>query len=91
MAIEHIRSYQLPLHDLHRLAPDISWRNVPVISPNLSPVQVCQTIGEWYVAQTSQTRRHAAGQYFTPPIVARYMAYLAGRLSDQVHATSFLV
>jgi adenine-specific DNA-methyltransferase len=84
MAIEHIRSYQLPIHDLRRLAPDITWRNIPAISPDLSPVQVCQIIGDWYVDQTSFIRRHGAGQYFTPPIVARYIAYLAGTVSDQV-------
>lgn len=85
MAIEHVRTYELPLHDLCIMAPDIAWRNAPVISPDLSPVQVCQMIGEWYVIQTSLTRRHAAGQYFTPPLVARYMAYLAGMLSNELH------
>ncbi len=84
MAIEHVQRYQLPLHDLRSLAPDIAWRNAPVISPDLSPVQVCQISGDWYVAQTSLTRRHSAGQYFTPPLVARYMAYLAGTLGDQL-------
>ncbi len=84
MAIEHIQSYQLPIHDLRRLAPDITWSNIPVLPPDLSPVQVCQTIADWYVAQTSHLHRHAAGQYFTPSIVARYIAYLAGALSDQV-------
>jgi adenine-specific DNA-methyltransferase len=83
MAIEHVQRYQLPLHDLRRLAPDIAWRNAPMISPDLLPVQVCQIIGDWYVAQTNFTRRHASGQYFTPPLVARYMAYLAGTLGDQ--------
>ena len=84
MAIEHVQSnYPLPLHELHSLAPDILWSNAPDILPDLSPVEVCQMVGEWYVAQTSHTRRHAAGQYFTPPVVARYMAYVAGELHNQ--------
>ncbi len=86
MVMEQVRKhkvYQLPLHELDNLAPGISWSDPPTISPDLSPVQVCQIVGEWYVAHTSDVRRHDAGQFFTPPIVARYMANLAGILHNQ--------
>ncbi len=80
---ETIARYELPLHKLHDLAPDILWRDPPTISPDLSPVDVCQIVGEWYVAQSSDRHRRESGQFFTPPIVARYMANLAGALEDQ--------
>src|SRR6266566_174118 len=88
MVMEQVRKhkvYQLPLHELDNLAPGISWSDPPTISPDLSPVQVCQIVGEWYVTRTSDVRRHDAGQFFTPPIVARYMANLAGILDNQLH------
>ncbi|MFL5586730.1 MAG: hypothetical protein ACJ8DI_03600, partial [Ktedonobacteraceae bacterium] len=88
MVMEQVRKHkvwELPLHELHNLAPDISWSNPPTISPDLSPVQVCQIVGEWYVTHTSDVRRHDAGQFFTLPIVARYMANLAGILDNQLH------
>src|SRR5260370_24032955 len=88
MVMEQVRKHKvwdLPLHELQNLAPDISWSNPPTISPDLSPVQVCQIVGEWYVAHTSDVRRHDAGQFFTPPIVARYMANAAGILHNQSH------
>ena len=87
MALEQVRrreAYELPLQELHSLAPDISWGDAPTISPDFSPVEVCQVVGEWYVAHSSDVRRRDAGQFFTPPIVARYMANLAGTLHNQV-------
>ncbi len=89
MAIEQERrreAYELPLQELRNLAPDMLWRDTPTISPNLSPIEVCQVVGDWYVANSSDTRRREAGQFFTPPIVARYMANLAGTLHNQVRA-----
>jgi len=88
MVMEQVRShevYELPLDELRNLAPDISWRNAPTISPDLSPVEVCQIVGEWYVACSNQARRRDAGQFFTPLIVARYMANLAGALHNQAY------
>jgi adenine-specific DNA-methyltransferase len=87
MVMEQVRkskSYALPLDELHILAPDIPWNHTPAISPDLLPVEVCQILGEWYAANASETRRHDAGQFFTPPIVARYMANQAGGLHDQM-------
>src|SRR5579884_4003565 len=87
MVMEQVRNtkaYELPLDALHNLASDISWSNPPTISPGLSPIELCQIIGEWYVSHSSEAQRHDAGQFFTPPIVARYMANLAGKLHDHV-------
>jgi adenine-specific DNA-methyltransferase len=50
----------------------------------LSPIEVCQIIGEWYTDHIDEVRRHERGQFFTPPIVARYMANVAGKLSNQI-------
>jgi len=88
MAIEQERrreAYKLPLQELRNLAPDMLWRDTPTISPDLSPIEVCQIVGDWYIANSSDARRREAGQFFTPPIVARYMANLAGTLHNQVH------
>jgi adenine-specific DNA-methyltransferase len=87
MVMEQVRKskiYKLPLDELHNLTPDISWSDAPTISPDLSPTEVCQIVAEWYVAHSSESQRHGTGQFFTPPIVARYMANVAGRLDDQV-------
>src|SRR6266852_4122900 len=87
MAIEQERrreAYKLPLPELRNLAPDMLWRDTPTISPDLSPIEVCQVVGEWYIAHTRDARRHEAGQFFTSPIVARYMANLAGTLHNPV-------
>src|SRR6266851_5923078 len=87
MAMEEVRkheAYELPLHELYSLSPNILWSKPPTISPGLSPIEVCHIVGEWYVAHTSEERRHATGQFFTPPIVACYMANLAGRLHNKV-------
>jgi adenine-specific DNA-methyltransferase len=85
MVMEKVRkpkSYTLSLDELYNLAPDISWSHAPTISSDLSPIEVCQILGEWYMANSSETRRHGAGQFFTSPIVARYMANLAGILHN---------
>lgn len=79
------RSYELPLQELRRLAPDLEWKYLPVISPTYSPVEICQIIGEWYRACSSDTRRHNAGQFFTAPPVARYMANIVGKLENGMH------
>lgn len=80
--MRNVKNYKLPLNELHNLAPDISWDDAPTISSNLSPIEVCQIVGEWYVAHSSDVRRHNAGQFFTPPTVARYMANVAGTLHN---------
>jgi hypothetical protein len=88
MALEQVekrQEYELPLQELHKLAPDISWNDAPNISSDFSPVEVCQAIGDWYIARSNDTRRREAGQYFTSPIVARYMANLAGTLHEQMY------
>ncbi len=82
--VRNLKASELPLDTLHNLASDISWSNPPTISPGLSPIELCQIIGEWYISQSSETRRHNTGQFFTPPIVARYMANLAGKLHNHV-------
>ncbi len=85
MVMEQVRShkiYELPLHELRHLAPDIIWKDPPTISSEFSPIEVCRIVGDWYVAHSSDTRRHNAGQFFTPPIVARYMANVAGILDN---------
>lgn len=74
--------YDLPISELCDLAPGISWSDAPTISSDLSPVEVCQIISEWYVAYSDEVRRREAGQFFTPPLIARYMANLAGALPD---------
>jgi adenine-specific DNA-methyltransferase len=79
------KSYELPLQELRRLAPDLEWKYLPVISPTCSPVEVCQIIGEWYRACSSDTRRHNAGQFFTAPPVARYMTRIVGKLENGMH------
>lgn len=88
MATEQVwnnKSYKLPLQELYRLAPDIKWAHPPIILPGLSPVEICYTVGEWYRICASDTRRSNAGQFFTPPPVARYMATLAGKLENGIH------
>ena len=85
MATEQVRrgsNHELPLQELYTLAPDIKWEYLPAISATLSPVEVCYVIGEWYRACSSDTRRHSAGQFFTPPPVARYMATIAGEFEN---------
>jgi adenine-specific DNA-methyltransferase len=85
MVMEQVRNlkiYKLPLDELRILAPDISWSDAPTISSDLSPIEVCQIVGEWYAVHSSEARRHDAGQFFTPPIVARYMANIAGVLHN---------
>lgn len=77
--------YELPLQELGKLAPDIAWSNPPALPSDLTPVELCQIIGEWYVACSSERRRHDRGQFFTPPLVARYMANRAGLLNNDIH------
>ncbi len=87
MVMEQVRSqktYKLPLDALRKVAPDISWTAAPKITSDLSPIEVCQILGEWYKNNSNETHRHDAGQFFTPPIVARYMANLAGTLHNQM-------
>jgi hypothetical protein len=88
MAIGQVRGhdiYKLPLQELHDLAPHLSWANPPIILPGSSPIEVCQIVGEWYVARSDDARRREAGQFFTPPIVARYFRITNG--NTQVNAT----
>jgi adenine-specific DNA-methyltransferase len=80
--VRNVRTYKLPLDELHNLAPHISWGDAPIISSDLSPIEVCQIVGEWYAAHSSEARRHNAGQFFTPAIVARYMVNVAGILHN---------
>src|SRR5207249_3889612 len=82
--VQRHKAHELPLYQLRKLAPDKSWSNPPIISPNLSPVEICHALSEWYVAHSNEAQRRNAGQFFTPPIVARYMANLAGMLHSQV-------
>lgn len=86
MATEQVQreGYELPLQKLRDLAPDILWRDIPIISPDLSPIEVCHTVGEWYLAHSGDARRREAGQFFTPPIIARYMAHVAGTLHNHI-------
>ncbi len=87
MATEQVRNdiiYELPLHKLHAAAPDISWQKPPVITANLSPTEVCQVIGNWYVSCSSETRRYSQGQFFTHRTLARYMASNAGVLANNL-------
>jgi len=83
--VRHQKTHTLPLDELYKVAPDISWTAAPKITGDLSPVEVCQILGEWYKNNSSEVHRHDAGQFFTPPIVARYMANLAGTLHNQMH------
>ncbi len=80
--VGNLKAYKLLLDELRELAPDISWDNAPSITPDLSAIEVCQIIGEWYVNHSSEAWRHNAGQFFTPPNVARYMANAAGALHN---------
>lgn len=87
MVMEQVRNQKtlsLPLDELRKVAPDISGAAVPEITSNLSPVEVCQILGEWYKNYSNAAHRRDAGQFFTPPIVARYMANLAGALHNQM-------
>ncbi len=81
--VRNVKTYKLPLDELRNLALDISLDDAPTISSDLSPIEVCQILGEWYVAHSGNIRRHNAGQFFTPPIVARYMANVAGQLHNE--------
>lgn len=74
------KTYKLPLYEIQKLAPDSAWSTPPTITSNLSPVEVCHLIGEWYTSNSHEAHRYAAGQFFTPPPVARYMANIAGTL-----------
>lgn len=74
------RNYNLPVPELRKIASDILWKNAPPISANLLPTTLCQLITDWYVACSSEARRHDAGQFFTSAIVAQYMAKAAGTL-----------
>src|SRR5260370_23404752 len=89
MAIGQVRGhdiYKLPLQELRDLAPHISWTNPPAILPGSSPIEVCQIVGQWYVAQSDDARRREVGQFFTPSIFARYMANAAGALHNEMRA-----
>jgi len=81
--VRKLKTYRLSLDELSNLAPDILLSDAPTISSSLSPIEVCQIIGEWYSALSSEARRHNAGQFFTPPIIARYMANVAGQLHNE--------
>lgn len=83
--VRHTKTCELPIEALHSLAPDISWKAAPTISPDLLPTEVCQVVGNWYVESSSEARRYQAGQFFTPAIVARFMANLAGMLHEQTY------
>ncbi len=86
MAIGQVRGhdiYKLPLQELRDLAPHLSWADPPIILPGSSPIEVCQIVGDWYVAHSDDARRREARQFFTPSIVARYMANAAGALHNQ--------
>ena len=51
MVMEQVRgskTYELPLYEIQKLAPDIAWSTPPTITSDLSPVEVCHLIGEWY-------------------------------------------
>jgi adenine-specific DNA-methyltransferase len=78
------KTYTLPLDELRKVAPDISWTTIPKITSDLSPIEVCQTLGEWYKNHRGEAYRHDAGQFFTPSIVACYMANLTGTLRNQM-------
>lgn len=80
--VQNVNDYKLLLHKLHNLVPDIALNDFPTLSPGFSPIEVCQAIGQWYGNHCNEARRHDAGQFFTPPIVARYMTNVAGRLLD---------
>lgn len=85
MTIEQVQNgkiYDVPLQDLQTLAPDIQWKDPPVITGALSPTEVCQIIGDWYVQCSSVSRRQSTGQFFTPPAIAHYMASMAGALAS---------
>ncbi len=86
MVMEQVRNtktYELPLESLRRLVPEIRWKPVPIIPPGLLPTEICQIVGNWYVESSSEARRYQFGQFFTPPVVARYMANLADILPHQ--------
>lgn len=88
MATEQVwanKSYEFPLEEIHKLAPDIHWKYLPVIAPTLSPVEACQVIGEWYRACSSDARRVNAGQFFTPSTIAHYMALIGGEFENGMH------
>lgn len=76
--------YIFPPQELSCLASDVTWDKPPTIPPNSSPTEVCRIVGDWYAACTEDKRREQAGQFLTPPIVARYMANLAGALHNDV-------
>ena len=83
MAMEQARglnTYDVPVHALRQLAPEIKWGPAPILSSGLIPTEVCQRIGNWYVEHSSDARRYQAGQFFTPAPIARFMANTAGTL-----------
>lgn len=80
--VRNVKDYNLLLHELQNLVPDIALNDFPTLFPDFLPMEVCQAIGEWYVNHSDEVRRHDAGQFFTPPIVARYMTNLAGTLHN---------
>ena len=80
--VQGVKDYNLLLRELQNLVPDIAGNDFPTHSQGSSPIEVCQAIGEWYVKHSDEAKRHDAGQFFTPPIVARYMTNLAGTLHD---------
>ncbi|MDQ6643172.1 MAG: N-6 DNA methylase, partial [Chloroflexota bacterium] len=80
--VQNVNDYKLLLHKLHNLVSDIALNDFPTLSPGFSPIEVCQAIGQWYGNHSNEARRHDAGQFFTPPIVARYMTNVAGRFHD---------
>jgi len=80
--VQGVKDYNLLLRELQNLVHDIAGNDFPTHSQGSSPIEVCQAIGEWYVKHSDEAKRHDAGQFFTPPIVARYMTNLAGTLHD---------
>ncbi len=83
--VQHGKMYDIPLQELQVVAPDIQWKDPPIISSNLTPTEVCQIVGDWYVQCSSPARRQSTGQFFTPPAIAHHMARIAGALDNQDH------
>lgn len=49
-----------------------------------SPVEFCDWLARLYSAHATETHRKAQGQFFTPPVIARFMAGMSAPLSDDV-------
>ena len=58
------------------LDPIRALDSIPSPSGGVSPVGYAETLAQWFCARTEARQRKQAGQYFTPPDIALFMADL---------------